>query len=258
MLTNLEDKLNELKEFSKQSEELRSTRNNIVKNLGNSHNLNIHPITRTDSKRVQFTDDQEKDSRDRGLRKNPLTFLSKAQKSNSLYNLLNGLNTWQAEAKSKKSQIDVLKSKRLTLTESEEIHGFEEKIKTLELENDELSDDILHFILQNMNEGKEEYQDLIQRLEEENKAMEDTILTLSDQVKFLKANNKALMIENDNLRPNKYGTMKTLPTEDTEHMYRKSFFSKKSSAMLPEANLLYTYQNLKISPSVQLVLDLVS
>lgn len=259
-LANLEEKLNKLKEFSKHSEELRSARKKMVEDLGISSNYNL-PASKSKAlaRRVQFSDDKDDESKGREQRKAPGTFLAKAQRSNSLYSLLTGLSTWQEEAKSKKTEIEILKTKRQNLKESEEILGYEERINSLEQENNELSDNILHFILQNMNEGKEEYQDLIQHLEDENKAMEDIISTLSEQVKFLKENNRGLMLENYNLSKTKFGLTKTLSKEDVERMYRRSLIvSSKSSVMLPEADMCFTFQDLQASPSAQCILNMVS
>lgn len=257
-LANLEEKLNKLKEFSKQSEELRIARKKMVEDLGISSKHNIAFQSKTLARRVQFSEDNDDESRGREPRKAPGTFLAKAQKSNSLYSLLTGLNTWQEESKSKKTEIEMLKTKRQNLKESEEIIGYEEKIRNLEIENNELSDDILHFILQNMNEGKEEYEDLIQHLEDENKAMEDTISTLCEQVKFLQENNRGLMLENYSLRQKKFGLSKTLSKEDMERTYQRSLISKMSSVMLVEDNMYLTFQDLQASPSVQCILSMVS
>lgn len=257
-LAKLEEKLNKLKEFSKQSEELRSARKKMVEDLGISSKHNTASKSKALIRRVQFSEDNDDESRGREQRKTPGTFLAKAQKSNSLYSLLTGLNTWREESKSKKTEIEMLKTKRQNLRESEEINKYEDKIKNLELENNELSDDILHFILQNMNEGKEEYQDLIQHLEDENKAMEDTISTLSEKVKFLKEINRGLMLDNHNLRQKKFGLTKTLSKEDMERTYRKSLVSKMSSVMLAEENMYITFQDLQASPSAQCLLNMVS
>lgn len=257
-LANLEEKLNKLKEFSKQSEELRTARKKMVEDLGISNKHNIASQSKTLARRVQFSEDNDDESRGREPRKTPGTFFAKAQRSNSLYSLLTGLNTWQEESKSKKTEIEMLKTKRQNLKESEEIIGYEEKIKNLEIENNELSDDILHFILQNMNEGKEEYEDLIQHLEDENKAMEDKISTLCEQVKFLKENNRGLMLENYSLRQKKFGLTKTLSKEDMERTYQRSLISKMSSVMLVEDNMYLTFQDLQASPSVQCILNMVS
>lgn len=257
-LANLEEKLNKLKEFSKQSEELRIARKKMVEDLGISSKHNIASQSKKLARRVQFSEDNDDESRGREPRKAPGTFLAKAQRSNSLYSLLTGLNTWQEESKSKKTEIEMLKTKRQNLKESEEIIGYEEKIERLEIENNELSDDILHFILQNMNEGKEEYEDLIQHLEDENKAMEDTISTLCEQVKFLKENNRGLMLENYSLRQKKFGLTKTLSKEDMERTYQRSLISKMSSVMLVEDKMYLTFQDLQASPSVQCILNMVS
>lgn len=257
-LANLEEKLNKLKEFSKQSEELRIARKKMVEDLGISNKHNIASQSKMLARRVQFSEDNDDESRGREPRKALGTFLAKAQKSNSLYSLLTGLNTWQEESKSKKTEIEMLKTKRQNLKESEEIIGYEEKIRNLEIENNELSDDILHFILQNMNEGKEEYEDLIQHLEDENKAMEDTISTLCEQVKFLKENNRGLMLENYSLRQKKFGLTKTLSKEDMERTYQRSLISKMSSVMLVEDKMYLTLQDLQASPSVQCILSMVS
>lgn len=257
-LGNLEEKLNKLKEFSKQSEELRIARKKMVEDLGISSKHNIASQSKTLARRVQFSKDNDDESREREPRKALGTFLAKAIRSNSLYSLLTGLNTWQEESKSKKTEIEMLKTKRENLKESEEIIGYEEKIKNLEIENNELSDDILHFILQNMTEGKEEYEDLIQHLEDENKAMEDTISTLCEQVKSLKENNRGLMLENYSLRQKKFGLTKTLSKEDMERTYQRSLISKMSSVMLVEDNMYLQFQDLQASPSVQCILNMVS
>lgn len=257
-LANLEEKLNKLKEFSKQSEELRIARKKMVEDLGISSKHDIASQSQTLARRVQFSKDNDDESKGREPRKALGTFLTKALRSNSLYSLLTGLNTWQEESKSKKTEIDMLKTKRQNLKESEEIIGYEEKIKNLEIENNELSDDILHFILQNMNEGKEEYEDLIQHLEDENKAMEDAISTLCEQVKSLKENNRGLMLENYSLRQKKFGLTNTLSKEDMERTYQRSLISKMSSVMLVEDNMYLKFQDLQASPSVQCILNMVS
>lgn len=257
-MAKLEDKLNKLKEFSKQSEELRSARKKMLEDLGISSKHNTASKSTALIRRVQFSEDKDDESRGREPRKAPGTFLAKAQKSNSLYSLLTGLNTWREEAKSKKTEIEMLKTKRQNLKESEEINGYEDKIKNLELENNELSDEILHFILQNMSEGKEEYQDLTQHLEDENKAMEDTISTLCEQVKFLKEINRGLMLENYNLRQKKFGLTKTLSKEDMERTFRKSLVPKMSPIVLAEENMSITFQDLQTSPSAQCLLNMVS
>uniref|UniRef100_A0A1B6MPD4 Uncharacterized protein n=1 Tax=Graphocephala atropunctata TaxID=36148 RepID=A0A1B6MPD4_9HEMI len=202
-LALLEEKLKILHDFTEQSLKIRETRKQLVENLINLSSPKQDKTTIAGEKRVKFSEEEAEDKRKELKRmiskRDSASYPQMLNRSKSIHELLLNLHTWHGEINRRKSEIQALKAKKMSFREEKALE-LDIKIIKLENEKDELDEKVLHFVLQNIDDNKQDYKELIIQLEIENKEMEDRMDMLQRRVEFLKDTNIALMFENEQLR----------------------------------------------------------
>ncbi|XP_046663938.1 myosin-7-like [Homalodisca vitripennis] len=224
-IAQLEEKLKALYDFGEQSQKIRETRRKLIENLMNFTGAKTTKSTTVVEKRVRFSGEQDfvrKKELQRELSRQD-SYPQILNKTKSVRDLMFHLHTWHGEIRKRKDQIEMLKTKRMGYSE-EKAQELDEKIKQLENEKDELDEKVLHFVLHNIDNNKEDYKELITHLEVENKEMEDRMDSLQKRIAFLRETTTALLYENEQLRKDLHHSPSSA-TLILEKRYRESLMT---------------------------------